>query len=317
MHSSYVQNCVFLLNEYPVNAKHLVNAKKFLVYVLLFSFVFSGIIRLVDYLNAPPPILSVYADPEFCPGALKVTSKDDFGFILNCSTISKGSELDSSVVIQKLSKLDTNVYKVVAVLSGNRTPDPDVIATLPSFVESDVVKAFVSNALNVTGTDVLDSGTVYWGIGKSSKQDLGLVSALLERGLSNPYSRFNDSIMKDLVKSELTARIVKTSPDLTITKNTEKAPVQEEDTQTISVEPEQPSSNKCLENTNGSPFCSAAEDMVEILDGPLVKIMMMLFIMGVIFFSVVSPNVVMFASSILAVLFLANASKIASTILGY
>ncbi|HBK7909227.1 TPA: hypothetical protein ACGCW7_003596 [Vibrio cholerae O1] len=315
MHSSNVQHCV-LLNELPVNSKHLANAKKFLVYVLLFSFVFSGIIRLVDYINAPPPILSVYAEQEFCPGALKVTSKDDFGFILNCAISPKGADQESSVVIQKLSKLDTNTYKIVAVLSGIRTSDPDVIATLPSLSEADVVKAFVSNALNVTGTDVLDSGTIYWGIGKSNKQDLGLVSALLDRGLSNPYSRFNDSIMKGLVKTDLAARIIKTSPDLTITKHTEKAPDQENDTQSIYVEPEQPGSTKCLENNNGSPFCSVAENMVEVLDSPLVKIMMMMFIMGVIFFSVVSPNILMMASCIVAVLLLANASTIASTILG-
>lgn len=304
----------FLLNQYPVNSNHFATSKRFLVSTLLFSLVFSGVIRLVDYINAPPPILSVYADQVFCPGALKVSSKNDFGFILNCSTSTQDNVHSSSVVIHKLSELDTNNYKVVAVLSGKATSDPDVIATLPNLAESEVLKAFVSNAMNLTGTDVLDSGSIYWGIGRSDKQDLGLVSALLDRGLSNPYSRFNDTIMKDLVKENQPSRSIKTTPDLSITKNTDEKHAL--DDQNISVEQGLSVSSNCSTQESEPALCQMNDELIKILEGPLAKIMMMLLIVTAIYSTIVSPNLVLFASCIASVLFLANASTILSRLLG-
>lgn len=262
-------------------------------------------------LFAPPEVLNVRAQPSFCPGSLKVALKEEHNAILSCSTATSGSGNAHSIVINRLSTVaDDDVYKIVAVLEDDKERDPTVVASLPSLAETDLLKEFVTNALNKSDTDIGDSASYYWGIGSTSKANLGLIDALIDSDVSNPTTRVNDTIMRDLASSYANTKIV----------NEALKPREE----TASVKLGQPDpvfvgkqgKGKCdgMDEFSGVN-CEIAHEMIEFSESPAVKILMIIMVMTVIFSFVVNPNLVMFAGAIVSILTLANMQAIIRAVL--
>ncbi|CAH7350165.1 Membrane transport protein MMPL domain-containing protein [Vibrio crassostreae] len=308
-------NSTILLGEYPVDSAKLKTAKTISTSTLSSTLLVSLVLAVKSLVMAPPEVLNVSASPSYCPGSLKVAVKEEHDYILSCSNSIGGSIETPSIVISDLSKVTDDAYKIVAVLEDEKERDPKVVATLPGLSDSDVVKDFVQNALNKSDTHIGESASYYWGIGDAQNANLGLIDRLLDSGVTNPSTLIDDTIMTDLASSyktkERISQIVST-PD--------------SDKGTVDIKPKKPTSvedvltKKVRSCDKASPMdeltCKQMQVIKDITDGPLGKIMMIMMILMAIFYSVVSPNLVAFASAIASLLLLANVSTIIERILG-
>ncbi|EPR7483924.1 hypothetical protein ACU8KO_002549 [Vibrio alginolyticus] len=300
-----------LFSEYPVSASKLKTAKNICVSMGLATAASVVFLAAKSLLFAPPEVLNVRAEPSFCPGSLKVALKEEHNAILSCSTAVSGSGNVESIVINRLSAVaDDDVYKIVAVLETDNERDPTVVASLPSLAETDLLKEFVTNALNKSDTDIGDSASYYWGIGSSSKTNLGLIDALIDSGVTNPTTRVNDTIMRDIASSYTNTKIV----NETLKPREETASVKFE--KPISVVVNQKGKGQCADMGELSAAnCEMAHELIAFSESYVIKIMMMLMVMGAIFYSVVHPSLVMFAMSTFAVLLLANLPAVIRAVL--
>ena len=310
MASSAIDTSI-VFGEFPVSTAKLNLARKLnrgSGSVLLFLLI---IVVLKNIFFAPPVIWNVYADPSFCPGSLKVEAKQEHSAILSCS-ISNLNSQTPAIIVNRISTLTNNgSYKVVAVLAEEVENDPLVIATLPRISDSELVRSFVSFAMNNVQVDIIRSAEHYWGIGESDKTDLALIDSLVDSGIFNPTSRIDDQIIKELAEDAISKmRLTKITDDLKV----DTTPKDKVEKGSISIAKE--ASTACSKGQEVScEFLNLHEDMLKMLEGPLGKITMLMAILMIVYSSVVAPNLILFASSMMMLLVLSNLPSIMATIL--
>lgn len=304
-----------LFGEYPVDSAKLKTAKTISTSTLSSTLLVSLVLAVKSLVMAPPEVLNVSASPSYCPGSLKVAVKEEHDYILSCSNSIGGSIETPSIVINDLSKLTDDVYKIVAVLEDEEQKDPKVVATLPALSDSDVVKDFVQNALNKSDTHIGDSASFYWGIGDAQNANLGLIDNLLDSGVTNPSTLIDDSIMTELASSYNTQKRVS---EIVSTPDHEKGKVDVSSNTPEDFAEVFSNDNRSCDNASDIDklSCQQIEQLLEVFNGPLAKILMMIMVMGVVFFSVVSPSLLPFSFCIGSIIVLANMPNLLLVLLG-
>lgn len=298
-----------VFGEFPVAnsklkiARHLNRGSGSILFVLLVIAVLNNLFF------APPMIWGVYGDPSFCPGSLKVGAKEEHNVLLSCSTGDSLSQTPTIIVNRMSTLTNSGTYKVVAVLSESREDNPLVVAVRPKFSDSKLVRSFVLNAMNNTRVDVINSAEYYWGIGETQNTNLGLIDNLVNSGIFNPTSRIDDSIIKQLAEDAISARrLTQITNDLKVAaKPKETTLVDQAEVGSVRISEAR---QDCSHSIDCAVFSSVHEEMINIIEGPLGKMMMTIMILGAIFATVVSPNLVMFAACVASVLILSNAADI-------